>query len=110
MHVAHVTAETAERRKQNLDDVQKRAEYREAHAPDRAETERSPLQRWLAPQNAPATREGGSLAVAVPPEDEHATNTPPTMQTVASEAGAARTYVDFEGKTQLVKKKWFGLW
>lgn len=50
MHVAHTSAETAERRRQKVDDVAKRAQYRRAHGLDKNEG----LGGWTAKENAPA--------------------------------------------------------
>jgi hypothetical protein len=98
MHVAYTSAKTAERRKEKMDDVQKRSEYRKAHG---IEPPEGVLGGWTAKSDAeltgPALREGG--VVTEPVEASPVTN--------EVEDG---TYVDFEGKRQPVKKKWFGVW
>lgn len=38
MHSSHVTLQTAEKRKRNIDDVDKRREYRRAHGLEKDET------------------------------------------------------------------------
>ncbi|EMD00892.1 hypothetical protein BAUCODRAFT_118619 [Baudoinia panamericana UAMH 10762] len=105
MHVAHLSAETAERRRQKTDDVKKRAEYRKAHGLDDKE---GLFSGWtLRSESEPAptvmTPDVAVVANPVPPDVETATAT-------TVEGGA--TYIDFEGKTHTMpaRKKWFGIW
>lgn len=94
MHADHVTLETTEKRKRNVDDVQKRKEYRIAHGLEEPDgTEREAQEKKAAVEGevvaAVATagaQDGGKLG-------EH-------------EDG---TYVDWEGKRKPVKK-WLGIW
>lgn len=94
MHVAYVSAQTAEMRKQKVDDVKKRSEYRKAHGIEESE---GVLGGWTAREEnyatSPAAREGGQVDFSQP-----------------SQEGQEETYVDFEGKQQPLKKKWFGIW
>lgn len=103
MHVAYVSAQTAERRKQKVDDVQKRSEYRKAHGMGQEE---GVLGGWTAKSDeeavGPALREGGVQLSR--PVSERA------IEVVGQAGEAEETFVDFEGKRQPVQKKWFGIW
>ena len=109
MHVEHISAETQERRRRKVEDVRKRAEYRKAHGLDQGE---SILGGWTAKTDAesmgPAFREGGAEAPRPAPE----TTVELAQLTVENieGKGGEDVYVDFEGKKQPVKKKWFGIW
>lgn len=109
MHVEHVSAETQERRRRKVEDVRKRSEYRKAHGLDQNE---GVLGGWTAKTDAetmgPAFREGN--VTAAPPGPE--TTMELTKATVENIEGKASedVYVDFEGKKQPLKKKWFGIW
>ncbi|KAJ9648007.1 hypothetical protein H2199_001784 [Coniosporium tulheliwenetii] len=74
MHTAYITAETQERRRRKVEDVQKRAEYRKAHG---LESEQG-LGGWT------AKKEGEEMGPALAEERD--------------------TYTDFEGKKRPVKK------
>ncbi|KAF2159122.1 hypothetical protein M409DRAFT_71248 [Zasmidium cellare ATCC 36951] len=76
MHVAYVSQQTAEMRKQKVEDVKKRSEYRKAHGIEESE---GILGGWTARMADEVTGQG-------------------------------ETYIDFEGKQQPAKKKWFGIW
>ncbi|KAK4987138.1 hypothetical protein LTR50_004835 [Elasticomyces elasticus] len=84
MHVSYVSAQTAEKRRRKVEDVQKRAEYRKAHGLDQ-----DGLFGWTAKTNeesiGPALREEGTVTS----EDE--------------------AFKDFEGKRRPVRK-WLGIW
>lgn len=101
MHIAYTSAQTAERRRQKVDDVQKRSEYRKAHGMDQND---SVLGGWTAKTElenmGPALREGGT-PIAGPDID---------ASPVAAEAAGEQTFVDFEGNPQPVRKKWLGIW
>lgn len=112
MHVEYVSNETAERRRQKVEDVKKRAEYRKAHGIDDGETV---LGGWTARRDGeemgPALREG-AVEFRKPGVPEPAQ----AMEVAAAAAGVEKdvgneteTYVDFEGKEQRVRKKWFGI-
>lgn len=109
MHVAYVSAQTKEKRKQKVDDVQKRSEYRKAHGIAQGEgifggwtakTDEEAVGPALKDESAsPSFSRGVDLEKAV--EDAE--------QTAAQ--NAKETFVDFDGKTQSVEqKKWFGIW
>lgn len=98
MHIAYTSKRTAERRKEKVDDVQKRSEYRKAHGIGQGD---SVLGGWTAKEDAqsmgPALREGGAADVDA---------SPVAVETV----DRGDTFVDFEGKEQPVRKKWLGIW
>ncbi|KAK4507715.1 hypothetical protein PRZ48_001450 [Zasmidium cellare] len=104
MHVQYVSKQTAEMRKQKVDDVKKRSEYRKAHGIEESE---GILGGWTAKSESyatnPAVREG---------EVDFSQQSPQVQGNAEAVAvtGQGETYVDFEGKTQPVKKKWFGIW
>lgn len=108
MHVAYVSAETQERRRRKVEDVRKRSEYRKAHGLDQDE---KVLGGWTAKTDAeamgPAFREGVASAPPGP-----ATTMELAQATVENIEGNGDEdeYVDFEGKKQPVRKKWFGIW
>lgn len=113
MHAGYVSAQTAEMRKQKVEDVKKRAEYRKAHGLD--EKEEGLFGGWTAKPDGPgellaaADREGGVRTDDASPVAPVQVEQQDVGAAVATEA-AGETYVDFEGKTQPVKKKWFGIW
>lgn len=89
LHTAHKSAETAERRKRKVDDVQKRSQYRKAHGLDQEEG----FGGWSA-------KDSQSPVVAE-------TAGEPILD-VESGTGSA-TYSDWEGKKRPIKK-WLGIW
>lgn len=98
LHIDHVSAETAERRKARVDDAEKRKQYRKAHGIE--DTEKRLLGSW-ATDDSPLTRHSGEPRVL----EEDASP-------IAREPGQ-EMYVDFEGKVRPVdegRKKWFGVW
>lgn len=105
LHVEHVSAETAERRKARVDDAEKRKEYRKAHGIE--DQEKKMLGSW-ATEDPPSIRQGEDTMVAG--DRDIGDGASP----VARETGSGQeTYVDFEGKlrdARQEKKKWFGLW
>ncbi|KAF2763731.1 hypothetical protein EJ03DRAFT_57829 [Teratosphaeria nubilosa] len=97
MHVQYISAQTAEKRKQKLDDAEKRKEYRKAHG---IETKgEGMLEKFVGvTAEGAAQREGGAVEDASP------------VAAVDKAAMPEGTYVDCEGKVQTEKKKWFGIW
>lgn len=106
MHVAYVSAQTAEMRKQKVEDVKKRSEYRKAHGIEESE---GILGGWTARgenySTNPAAREGD-----VDFSKKSVESTIDALQSPEEVSEQSGTYVDFEGKQQPVKKKWFGIW
>lgn len=115
MHSEYVTAQTAEMRRQKVEDVKRRSEFRKAHGLE--DEDEGKFGGWTAKKDdevlgpTPAMREGGQAA----PETQSsiamdlATAASATESAPVENAGPA-TYVDFDGKTQPVQKKWFGIW
>lgn len=114
MHVEYVSNETAERRRQKVEDVKKRAEYRKAHGIDDGETV---LGGWTARKDdeemGAALREGAvefrKPGVLEPERGMEAAAAAAAVGGKKEASKEAETYVDFEGKEQPVKKKWFGI-
>nr|POE47769.1 hypothetical protein CFP56_01100 [Quercus suber] len=105
LHVEHVSAETAERRKARVDDAEKRKEYRKAHGIE--DQEKKLLGSW-ATEDSPMTRRSGN-ARAVEDVEVAEEASPVARETVSGH----ETYVDFEGKLRDAgqeKKRWFGIW
>ncbi|KAK4547468.1 hypothetical protein LTR36_001124 [Oleoguttula mirabilis] len=102
MHISYTSAQTAERRKQKVDDVQKRSEYRKAHGINQGD---SVLGGWTAKEETesmgPALREGRALVGSADMD---------ASPVAAGAADANGTFVDFEGKQQPMRKKWLGIW
>lgn len=90
--------QTAEHRRQKVEDVRKRAEYRKAHGLDK-----QGLFGWDVKEDdqvmGPAVREGGEGAL------EEVVESQVLLEGQAQEDG----YKDFEGKRRPVKK-WLGIW
>ena len=93
-----------------MEDVKKRSEYRKAHGLE----QEGVLGGWTAKSDAevlgPALREahGGGADLQSPQtvfELEAA-----VMGNGEGKTGQEETYVDFEGRKQAVRKKWFGIW
>ena len=107
MHVAYISAETAERRRQKVEDVRRRSEYRKAHGMDE-----EGLGGWRAKTDAevlgPGLREGGDANVR--PAPLHSRELAKATTENIKGKGEEDTFVDFEGKTQPMRKKWFGVW
>lgn len=112
LHVAFVTAQTAEKRRQKVDDVRKRSEYRKAHGLDQAEG--GLFGGWSAKGDdesmGPALREDNVRLAGQQGLGANTNLGEESKNTVVGQAGESKeTYVDFEGKQQPVQKKWFGL-
>jgi hypothetical protein len=113
MHSEHVTAQTAEMRRQKVEDVKRRSEFRKAHGLE--DQDESKFGGWTAKSDdevlgpTPTMREGGQ--VPAPVQSSIATDlTQPTPANALAAKPAPEVYVDFEGKTQPAQKKWFGIW
>lgn len=117
MHVAYISAETAERRRQRVEDVKKRAEYRKAHGLEGEDEGSGVFGGWTARDDGkemgPALREG---AVAFGKPGVPAMEAERSMEVAAATVGAddaspkrEETYIDFEGKEQKVQRRWFGI-
>lgn len=112
LHTDYVSAETAERRKKKVDDVQKRSRYRKAHGLE----DQQGIGGWTAKSNE------NSLGPALLSQElPHQINASPDdeISPKAAEAESKEvsvkvdddesSYVDFEGRRRPVKK-WLGIW
>lgn len=89
MHSEHTTQQTAERRKRNLEDVEKRKAYRRAHGLEKGEEPNEGIT--------------AASAAAVPTEGQA------PGQTEGGTGTGEEEYVDFERRRRPIKK-WFGIW
>ncbi|EGP91750.1 uncharacterized protein MYCGRDRAFT_67504 [Zymoseptoria tritici IPO323] len=113
MHVEYVSAQTAERRKNKVDDVQKRSDYRKAHGIAQGE---GIFGGWSAKSDE--EKVGPALATdgAVPGVDDASPRAVAAAREAQAEAEnntgkeGEEVFVDFEGKKQAAPKKWFGIW
>lgn len=116
MHVAYVSAETAERRRNKVEDVKKRAEYRKAHGLEGGE---EVLGGWTARDDGkeigPGLREGavefGRIGQQPAPEKAMEVAAATAVPGDVASLKAREMYVDFEGNEKEVptRKKWFGI-
>ncbi|KAL8991511.1 MAG: hypothetical protein Q9177_000089 [Variospora cf. flavescens] len=105
LHTDHVSAETAERRKKKVDDVQKRSRYRKAHG---LEDEKG-LGGWTAKSNHDAL---GPALVSQDLPDQVDTSlsgaVQPNKASVVTDDGESPC-ADLEDKKRPIKK-WLGIW
>jgi hypothetical protein len=106
MHVAYTSEQVAEKRRQKVADVRKRAEYRKAHGID----EEHVFGGWTAKSDAEmlgtGMREGGDERGVSKAES---VDIPKAATQEVDGKGGQETYVDFDGNRQAVKKRWFGI-
>ncbi|KAK5019765.1 hypothetical protein BJ546DRAFT_928732 [Cryomyces antarcticus] len=99
LQVAYTSAETADRRRRKVEDVQKRNEYRKAHGLDQSQG----LGGWTAKTDAenigPALNTDGAVTAVAPA----------AVAEAASREGGQETYTDFVGRKKPIKK-WLGIW
>ncbi len=105
LHTAHITAQTADRRRKKVEDVQKRAEYRKAHGLDKEEGFGGWMAKGVGEEIGPALvvegiRQGEGRS-AETGEVEQMRN--------ERESEPEGVYVDFEGRKKPVRK-WLGIW
>ena len=114
MHTARISAETAERRKKRVDDVQKRAAYRRAHGLE-GETG---LGGWTAKgdDEVAASPSAASTITGAGNSESTLRDNEATAVGMAAAEGVVgigdveeNSFVDFDGKRRKVKK-WFGIW
>ena len=105
LHTVRIGAETAERRKKKVEDVEKRSKYRKAHGLENDQG----FGGWTAKTDSelmgPALKLDG--AVGEPVKAEGAGQEKGAAAAVGH--GDEHTYVDFEGKKRPVRK-WLGIW
>ncbi|KAI9805448.1 MAG: hypothetical protein M1825_000699 [Sarcosagium campestre] len=97
LHTAAISAETADRRKRKVDDVQKRNQYRKAHGLDGEQG----LGGWTAKSNDELL--GPALPSKIP-RHEPADAVAPGQSDKTADA-----YTDWEGRKKPLKK-WLGIW
>lgn len=119
LHAGYVSEKTAEMRRQKVEDVKKRAEYRKAHGLEEGE---GVFGGWTVKPDeiedaSPVSSEGGSQAIVGARKEGEEIAGPAMAELAEATAGTedagspqAETYVDFEGKQKPVVKKWFGIW
>ncbi|KAL9015189.1 MAG: hypothetical protein Q9173_000192, partial [Seirophora scorigena] len=105
LHTDHVSAETAERRKRKVDDVQKRSRYRKAHG---LEDEQG-LGGWTAKTSHDSL--GPALVSQDLPDQIGASSSGKVQPSKASAVtdDDQSSYADLEGKKRPIKK-WLGIW
>ena len=109
MDVARTSAETAEKRKKDVEDVQKRSTYRRAHGLESDDSQG--LGGWTARSDeevsSPSLRVDGPIirkpALDIPNEHSESSTVTPHDDHKDS------LYLDWEGKKKPVKK-WLGIW
>lgn len=98
LHTAAVSAETAERRKRRVDDVQKRGEFRKAHG-----LETDGIGGWT------AKTDGESLGPAI--QNDDANPTAEDASPTAALAVAGGVVLDEQpGRPKKPLRKWLGIW
>jgi hypothetical protein len=115
MHVEYVSAQTAERRKNKVDDVKKRSDYRKAHGIAQGE---GIFGGWSAKSDdeniGPALVTDRSSRVDDASPQATVKVDAAREDTVSGAVGGAKegeeVFVDFDGKKQAAPKKWFGIW
>ncbi|KAF2842151.1 hypothetical protein M501DRAFT_998403 [Patellaria atrata CBS 101060] len=103
MHTAYISAQTAERRRHKVEDVQKRSAYRKAHGMEDNEG----FGGWT------ARRESEALgpAIKVPDLDSGSPKrVEENVGVVGSDGEGQGEFVDIEGRKRVKPKKWFGIW
>lgn len=109
MDVARTSAETAERRKRGVEDVQKRSTYRRAHGLESEDSQG--LGGWTARSDEEIL--GPSLKVDGPisrrPIKAVAGEPGRGDVTAAGDNSEQQAYADWEGRKKPVKK-WLGIW
>jgi len=107
LHMEHISAETAEKRRRDLDDVERRRQYRKAHGME----QQGGLAGWtgLGAIESPGVRVKAEEPV---PGGEKVVVGGETDAVVASgiPEGTQEGYRDFEGKQKKPVKKWLGIW
>ncbi|KAG9551253.1 hypothetical protein KCU77_g4482, partial [Aureobasidium melanogenum] len=109
LHSQYVSIQTAELRKNKVDDVRKRAEFRKAHG---LNEEEGVFGGWSARDSGEKKEEGeilGSVGNEMPVSKEVQKEREVLEATTVDKEGAGETYTDFEGKRRPIKK-WLGIW
>jgi len=109
MDVARTSAETAERRKRGVEDVQKRSTYRRAHGLESEDSQG--LGGWAARSDEVALGPSLKNDGPIPRRPMYAVASKPAENHLAATGGDTKesAYVDSEGRKKPVKK-WLGIW
>lgn len=110
LHSQYISIQTAEYRKNKVDDVRKRAEFRKAHGLNEAE---GVFGGWSARDDKSGgekvqSKEGEALA-AVGNEMAVGKESGALAAAAVDKEGAEEIYTDFEGRRKPIKK-WLGIW
>ena len=108
MHVDYMTEQTAEKRRQNVEDARKKAEYRKAHGIGQDGLFGSWDVKSDAETLGSGMKEGG--AVGAKPEPQILMDQAKATTDNLRGNGEEEKYVDFDGNTKTAKKKWLGFW
>ena len=108
LHTAHISAETAERRRKKVDDVSKRSAYRKAHGLDKEQG----FGGWMARGEGEESGTGMKVDGAVGSEigGPTAAETGNSMSPVSSDSGAGDAVYRNLGGEKKPLKKWLGIW
>ncbi|KAH0381330.1 hypothetical protein KCU92_g7024, partial [Aureobasidium melanogenum] len=109
LHSQYVSIQTAELRRNKVDDVRKRAEFRKAHG---LNEEEGVFGGWTARDGGEKKDEGevlGAVGNEMPVSKEVQKEREVLEATTVDKEGAGETYTDFEGKKRPIKK-WLGIW
>ena len=111
LHSQYISIQTAELRKNKVDDVRKRAEFRKAHG---LNEEEGVFGGWTARDGGAKKEEEkdeglGALGNEMPVGKEVQKEREVLEATAVDKEGAEQTYTDFEGKRRPIKK-WLGIW
>lgn len=99
MHTAYISAQTAERRRKRVMDVEKRAAYQKAHGIHRD----VPFGGWWAKSDGEVMGPGITLTFGSPPEDDE--DAAPSAEEYAEQVERER-----ERRRRRPVKRWFGIW
>ena len=101
MHTAYVSEQTAEHRRQKVEDVRKRSEFRKAHGLEGDKSE-NVLGGWTVKSDGEVMGPGMKESGGEGPLDRE-------IRVKREEAAREGEFVDFEGKRRPVRK-WLGIW
>lgn len=113
MHVAHTSAETAERRRKKVEDVKKRTLYRRAHGLEKEGEEQGVLGGWLGRGGREGEEGDGRGAVVEGKGGVVVEDADPKAEVDGRgerELEEQGVYTDFEGRRRKPLKKWLGIW
>ncbi|KAG9947843.1 hypothetical protein KCU85_g5567, partial [Aureobasidium melanogenum] len=111
LHSQYISIQTAELRKNKVDDVRKRAEFRKAHG---LNEEEGVFGGWSARDSGEKKEEEeseglGAVGNEMPVSKEVQKEREVLEATTVDKENAGETYTDFEGKRRPIKK-WLGIW